>query len=87
MSTTGSTPPAVRPDRVREALLRKAGLTQAQIDDVLKTERETGQPLDQVLAEIDRLTVAQVAEACRAYFAPERHTVLSLGPGRSFRRG
>jgi predicted Zn-dependent peptidase len=45
------------------------------------------QPLDQVLAEIDRLTVAQVAEACRAYFAPERHTVLSLGPGRSFRRG
>lgn len=45
------------------------------------------QPLDQVLAEIDALTPARIAEACRAYFAPDRHTVLSLGPGHSFRRG
>jgi general secretion pathway protein E len=36
-------------DRIREGLLRKAGLTQAQIDEVLTAERETGQPLDQLL--------------------------------------
>ena len=36
-------------DRIREGLLRKAGLTAAQIEDALRTERETGQQLDQVL--------------------------------------
>jgi general secretion pathway protein E len=36
-------------DRIREGLLRKAGLTQAQIEEVLTAERETGQPLDQLL--------------------------------------
>ena len=46
--TTPSTP-TVRPDRIREALLRRAGLSQTQIDDALRTERESGQSLDQVL--------------------------------------
>jgi len=41
--------PTVIADRIREGLLRKAGLQQAQIDDALQTERETGQQLDQVL--------------------------------------
>jgi general secretion pathway protein E len=41
--------PVAGRDRIRETLLRKAGLNQAQIDDALKTERETGQQLDQVL--------------------------------------
>jgi general secretion pathway protein E len=36
-------------DRLRERLLRKAGLSQAQIDEVLAAERESGQGLDQVL--------------------------------------
>ena len=36
-------------DRIREALLRKAGLTPAQTDQALAAERETGQTLDQVL--------------------------------------
>ncbi|MEY4673861.1 MAG: hypothetical protein RL148_1645 [Planctomycetota bacterium] len=36
-------------DRIREALLRKAGLTAAQTDQALAAERETGQTLDQVL--------------------------------------
>ena len=41
--------PAVFQDRIREGLLRKAGLTAAQIEEALRTERETGQQLDQVL--------------------------------------
>jgi len=45
----GTAAPAIRNDRIREALLRKAGLTAAQIEDALKTEQETGQQLDQVL--------------------------------------
>ena len=45
----GAAAPAVRNDRIREALLRKAGLTAAQIEDALKTDQETGQQLDQVL--------------------------------------
>ena len=45
----GAAAPAVRNDRIREALLRKAGLTAAQIEVALKTEQETGQQLDQVL--------------------------------------
>ncbi|MBZ0153061.1 MAG: Flp pilus assembly complex ATPase component TadA [Planctomycetes bacterium] len=49
MAAPESTTPAVPHDRVRETLLRKAGLSQAQIDDALRTERETGQQLDQVL--------------------------------------
>jgi len=36
-------------DRIREGLLRQAGLTQQQIQDALETERSTGQSLDQVL--------------------------------------
>jgi len=36
-------------DRIREGLLRKAGLTQGQIDEALAAERETGMGLDQVL--------------------------------------
>jgi general secretion pathway protein E len=36
-------------DRIREGLLRKAGLNQGQIDDALQAERETGQQLDQIL--------------------------------------
>jgi general secretion pathway protein E len=53
---TTPTTPAVRGDRVRESLLRKAGLTSAQIEDAVKTERETGQSLDQVLVSKNMLS-------------------------------
>ncbi|MBK8098578.1 MAG: Flp pilus assembly complex ATPase component TadA [Planctomycetes bacterium] len=43
-------------DRIREGLLRKAGLKQAQIDEALQAERETGQSLDQVLVGKNLLT-------------------------------
>jgi predicted Zn-dependent peptidase len=36
--------------------------------------------LEEVLAEIERITPDDVASACREFFAPERQTVLSLGP-------
>ncbi|MBM3962624.1 MAG: type II secretion system protein GspE, partial [Planctomycetes bacterium] len=65
MSTTGSTPPAARQDRVREGLLRKAGLTAAQIEDVVKTERETGQHLDQILVGKNLLPESK----CMAFFS------------------
>ena len=65
MSTTGSTPPAMRQDRVREGLLRKAGLTAAQIEDVVKTERETGQQLDQILVGKNLLPESK----CLTFFA------------------
>jgi general secretion pathway protein E len=65
MSTPGPTTPAVRGDRIRETLLRKAGLTQAQIDETVKTELETGQPLDQVLISKNFLPEAK----CMQFFA------------------
>ena len=37
--------------------------------------------LDETLALIDAITPAEVAAVCRDFFAPERQTVLSLGPG------
>lgn len=37
-------------------------------------------PLDEVLAEIDAVTPEAIAALCREYFAPERQTVLRLGP-------
>jgi predicted Zn-dependent peptidase len=37
-------------------------------------------PLDDMLAEIDRITPEQVTEVAREFFAPERQTVLRLGP-------
>ena len=36
--------------------------------------------LDDLLGEIDRIDGDTVAAICRDYFAPEKHTVLSLGP-------
>ncbi|MBL8754666.1 MAG: Flp pilus assembly complex ATPase component TadA [Planctomycetes bacterium] len=69
--SNGSSPPtkpsAVAPqkDRVRESLLRKAGLTQAQIDDALATERETGQSLVQVLVGKNLLPESK----CMQFFA------------------
>ena len=36
--------------------------------------------LDELLGEIDRIDAATVAEVCRSYFAPERQTLLTLGP-------
>jgi predicted Zn-dependent peptidase len=36
--------------------------------------------LDEVLALIDGITADQVAAVAREFFAPERHTVVSLGP-------
>ena len=62
------TPAAATPargDRIRESLLRKAGLTQAQIDDAVKAERETGQQLDQVLVSKNFLPEAK----CMQVFA------------------
>ena len=37
-------------------------------------------PLDDMLAEIDRITPEQVTAVAREFFAPERQTVLRLGP-------
>jgi general secretion pathway protein E len=65
MTATGPTPPAVRPDRVRESLLRKAGLSQQQIDEALRAEQETGQQLDQVLIGKNILSEAK----CLQFFA------------------
>ena len=36
-------------------------------------------PLDETLARIDAITPAQVADACRELFSPERQTVVTLG--------
>jgi predicted Zn-dependent peptidase len=40
--------------------------------------------LDEMLALIDGVTSEQVAEVAREFFAPERQTVVSLGPGDEF---
>jgi predicted Zn-dependent peptidase len=40
--------------------------------------------LDEMLALIDNVTADQVAEVAREFFAPERQTVVSLGPGNDF---
>ncbi|HEY9014272.1 MAG TPA: insulinase family protein, partial [Gemmatimonadales bacterium] len=37
-------------------------------------------PLDEMLAEIDRITPDELGEVAREFFAPERQTVLRLGP-------
>jgi predicted Zn-dependent peptidase len=39
-------------------------------------------PLDQMLAEIDAVTGDEIAEVASEFFAPERQTVVRLGPGR-----
>ena len=36
--------------------------------------------LDELLAEIDQIDAATVAQVCRDYFAPEQQTLLTLGP-------
>ncbi len=40
--------------------------------------------LDQMLAMVDAVTEEQIADVAREFFAPERQTVVSLGPGDSF---
>jgi len=40
--------------------------------------------LDEMLALIDGITGEQVAEVAREFFAPEKQTVVSLGPGDEF---
>jgi predicted Zn-dependent peptidase len=40
-------------------------------------------PLDEMLAEIDRVTPEEVAAVAREFFAPERQTVVRLGPQHS----
>jgi len=40
--------------------------------------------LDEMLALVDSVTSDQVAEVAREFFAPERQTVVSLGPGEQF---
>ena len=42
--------------------------------------REPYKPLDELLAEIDRIDAGTVAELCREFFAPDAQTVLTLGP-------
>jgi predicted Zn-dependent peptidase len=37
-----------------------------------------------MLALVDSVTSDQVAEVAREFFAPERQTVVSLGPGEQF---
>jgi len=44
---------------------------------------EPYKPLDELLSEIDRIDTETVAAICRDFFAPDAHTVLSLGPGTS----
>ena len=41
---------------------------------------EPYKPLDELLGEIDRIDGESVAAICRDFFAPDKHTVLSLGP-------
>ena len=41
--------------------------------------------LDEMLALVDAVTPEQIADVARTYFAPERQTVVSLGPGDEFR--
>jgi predicted Zn-dependent peptidase len=41
--------------------------------------------LDELLGEIDRIDAESVATLCREFFAPEKQTVLSLGPADSAR--
>ena len=41
---------------------------------------EPYRPLDELLGEIDRIDAGTVASICREFFAPDAHTVLSLGP-------
>ena len=41
---------------------------------------EPYKPLDELLGTIDRIDGGTVASICREFFAPEAHTVLSLGP-------
>lgn len=38
--------------------------------------------MDEILTEIDTITQERVAEVARRYLAPERHYLLTLGPGR-----
>jgi predicted Zn-dependent peptidase len=45
--------------------------------------REPYKALDELLAEIDRIEADDVAAICREFFAPDAHTVLSLGPSDS----
>jgi len=40
--------------------------------------------LDEMLALIEQVTEEQVAEAAREFFAPDKQTVVSLGPGDAF---
>ena len=40
--------------------------------------------LDDMLALVDGVTAEQIAEVAREFFAPEKQTVVSLGPGDSF---
>ena len=44
---------------------------------------EPYKPLDELLGEIDRIDRDTVATICRDFFAPDGHTVLSLGPAAS----
>jgi general secretion pathway protein E len=49
-------------DRLRESLLRKAGLTPAQIQEALQAEHETDQQLDQILVAKNFLTESKCLE-------------------------
>ena len=40
--------------------------------------------LDEMLALVDAVTPEQVSDVAREFFAPERQTVVSLGPGEDF---
>jgi predicted Zn-dependent peptidase len=40
--------------------------------------------LDEMLALVEQVTAEQVAEVAREFFAPDRQTVVSLGPGDEF---
>jgi predicted Zn-dependent peptidase len=43
-------------------------------------------PLDEMLTEIDAVTSDQIVEVAREFFAPERQTVVRLGPDKNGKR-
>ncbi|MBL8726244.1 MAG: Flp pilus assembly complex ATPase component TadA [Planctomycetes bacterium] len=65
MTATPTPPSSLLQDRIRQALLRKAGLQPAQIEEALATEQQTGQSLDQILVGKNLLPEAK----CLQFFA------------------
>ncbi|MFK7739677.1 MAG: GspE/PulE family protein [Planctomycetota bacterium] len=59
---TASPKPAPREDRIRQSLLKKAGLNDAQIQEALQAEHDSDQQLDQILIQKNMLPEAKCLE-------------------------